>query len=425
MILLKHLGWRVALALSVLSLALYSCSPDISLIRVAPPKQRAVLSVWLWPGSGLETMIKQYAEEQSGVDVDIVISQYDDVLPGLMSSLATRSKAPDLVLLDASQLGEMKRYREQFYNLYDFGDERTRFLEWKWRLAENRDGAFLFAMPADIGPVALAYRRDLFEAAGLPAERDAVSEAFTDWDALESAGLQLKEKTGAALFDNMNNVFQSYFNQFDGQYLGSRTGRLSPRVKEAWDRAVRFQQLGLIAGLPSQTTEWADGAVNGRFAAVLAPSWLHGMLKKNAPATRGLWDLAKAPGLPSGWKGSFLAIPKTSGQPREAYALASWLTTPQRQLATFRSNGNFPSTPTLYSTRDFLDVRDPFFNDAPTGQIYAYAALRLNYAYGHSADSSVESLLREGLRRVEKGEARPEQAWRDVEKRIQQIDKGE
>ncbi|MDU0200647.1 ABC transporter substrate-binding protein [Paenibacillus sp. MAH-36] len=406
-------------------LFLTSCEPESALPSVNGNTSQVVkLRVWLWPGSGLERLVKKYMADHPGVDVEIVSFQFDDVLPGLMTSLATKADTPDLVLLEASQLNQVKRFQNEFFNLYDYGDEREHYLDWKWRQAESKDGGFLFAMPVDIGPVALAYRRDLFQMAGLPIEREEVAEVLTNWEQMEQVGLEIKEKTGAYLIDNLTNVFMSYLNQFDGYYLTPMDHELDPHVKEAWDQAIRFHKLGLNAGLPSQSSAWAAAAVNGKFAVVLAPSWLHGAFKKVAPSTAGVWDLARAPGLPSNWSGTCLAVPRTSRNPHAAYELAQWLTAPAQQLDNFIGSGNFPSTPESYSTREFLEVRDAFFHDAPVGQIYSYTALRYKAAYNDFEYEGIERMIKEGLRRVESEGADPEHTWEDIVRRFKQTNTG-
>ncbi|MDQ0873627.1 cellobiose transport system substrate-binding protein [Paenibacillus sp. V4I3] len=413
MMALPKLFLRISLVLAMISL-LCSCSPEMGMPSVKSSPKPSTLRIWLWPGSGLEPLIKKYEAENPQMDVEMVTFQYDDVVPSLMTSLATKADSPDLVLLEASQLNQLKRFQNQFYNLYDYGDERVHYLDWKWRQAESKNGGFLYAMPVDIGPVALAYRHDLFQEAGLPTEREEVAAYLSDWDALEQAGVLLKQRTGAVLFDNITNIFLSYLNQFDGQYVLPVEHELSPHVKEAWDRAVYFQKRGLSAGLPSQTSSWAEGAVNRKFALVLAPSWLHGMMKKNAPATAGKWDLTRAPGLPSNLTGTYLAVPKTSSSPHAAYKLASWLTAPQQQLANFIGSGNFPSTPESYSSSNFLEVHDSFFNDAPVGQIYSYTALRYKSGYDDYDYTTIERWIRDGLRRVESDGADPDLTWKGI-----------
>jgi cellobiose transport system substrate-binding protein len=406
-------------------LLLTSCAPEAAMPSLGGSTTKVVkLRVWLWPGSGLERLVKKYTAQHPEVDVEIVTFQFDDILPSLMTSLATKADSPDLVLLEASQLNQVKRFQGEFYNLYDYGDEREHYLDWKWRQGESKDGGFLYAMPVDIGPVALAYRRDLFQKAGLPTEREEVAEELANWEQMEQAGLEIKKKTGAFLFDNLANLFMSYLNQFDGHYLTPMDHKLDPHVKEAWDVAVHFHKIGLNAGLPSQSSAWAEAAVNGKFAVVLAPSWLHGTFKKIAPATSGVWDLARAPGLPSNWSGSCLAVPRTSRYAHAAYELAQWLTAPPQQLDNFIGSGNFPSTPESYSSREFLEVRDPFFNGAPIGQIYSYTALRYKAAYDDFEYAGIERMIKDGLRRVESDGADPGRTWEDIVRRFGQMNTG-
>ncbi|MFN0223945.1 ABC transporter substrate-binding protein [Paenibacillus sp. KR2-11] len=425
----------------------------VQLPAVAQASPKVTLRLWVWAGSGYEGLVRGYIDEHPDVDVEMVTIQYDDLLPSLMTAFATWSDAPDAVLLEAYQLSELKRFPQHFHNLYEFGDERVHYLDWKWRQGESRDGGMLFAMPANIGPAALAYRRDLFAAAGLPEDREEAAKLLSSWESLEKAGLQIKERTGAALFDNLTNVYTTYLNQYDENAVPGGTGALdaarsgpirkvmgapgsmqplsareedagtltadqAASIREAWDMAIRFHRLGLNAGLPSQSPAWADGAVNKRFAAVLAPSWLHGLMKKNAPATAGQWDLTRAPGKPSSWMGSFLAVPASSRYPREAYALVRWLTAPPQQLEGFKSGGNFPSTPESYASSDFLEMRDGFFHNAPVGQLYSYAALRYKGGYEEPAFARLDRIVRDGLHRVEAEGADPDAVWRAIEQQM-------
>ncbi|MBW7459544.1 ABC transporter substrate-binding protein, partial [Paenibacillus sepulcri] len=162
-----------------------SCMPQTSLPTIKAHPDKTTIRIWLWQGSGLESLIQAYKDSHQGIDVEIVTSQYDDIQPNLMIAFATRSDSPDLVLLDSSQINQMKNFPAYFHNLYEYGDEHVHYLDWKWRQAESDDGSFLFALPADIGPVALAYRFDLFAAAGLPAGRTEITAMLGSWDDLE------------------------------------------------------------------------------------------------------------------------------------------------------------------------------------------------------------------------------------------------
>jgi len=62
-------------------------------------------------------------------------------------------------------------------------------------------------------------------------------------------------------------------------------------------------------------------------------------------------------------------VPKQSKHPREAQALAEWLTAPEQQLKAFKATGNFPSQVEAQNNAELQKVTDPFFNDAPVGKI--------------------------------------------------------
>ena len=80
------------------------------------------------------------------------------------------------------------------------------------------------------------------------------------------------------------------------------------------------------------------------------------------------------PGRRGNWGGSFLTVPKQSKHQKEAAELAG---VPDRAGAgswIFRTQGHLPSRPALYDDPAVSDTPDPFFNNAPTGQIFAASA---------------------------------------------------
>ncbi|GAF20371.1 sugar binding secreted protein [Bacillus sp. JCM 19046] len=70
-----------------------------------------------------------------------------------------------------------------FYDLSEYGatDLEGDYLDWKWQQASSDDGSVI-GIPTDIGPMAMAYRVDLFEEAGLPTDPDEVAEVMSTWD---------------------------------------------------------------------------------------------------------------------------------------------------------------------------------------------------------------------------------------------------
>lgn len=93
-------------------------------------------------------------------------------------------------------------------------------------------------------------------------------------------------------------------------------------------------------------------------------------------ATSG-WDFADVfPGGAANWGGTFLTVPTTSKHPKEAAALAQWLTAAKQQQYVFENFGNFPSN--LEAQQAAAETTgteiSTFFNDAPVGQILSSRA---------------------------------------------------
>jgi cellobiose transport system substrate-binding protein len=96
-----------------------------------------------------------------------------------------------------------------------------------------------------------------------------------------------------------------------------------------------------------------------------------GVIEGNAPEVTG-WDVADV--FPNGggnWGGSYLTVPAQSAHPEAAKKFADWLTAPEQQLRAFIQTGNFPSQEGLYSAPELLEVERPYFNNAPTGEIFS------------------------------------------------------
>jgi cellobiose transport system substrate-binding protein len=141
---------------------------------------------------------------------------------------------------------------------------------------------------------------------------------------------------------------------------------------------------------------------------------MRGWIQQNAPATRGQWDVATVPGGAGNWGGSWLTVPKQSAHPAEAYALASWLTEPEQQLRVFRETGNMPSLPELYDDPAVTGFRNPFFRNAPVGQIFSSAAKRAPTQYLGVHNAAVRTIMEDHLGRVEIGELTADQAWQQA-----------
>ena len=114
---------------------------------------------------------------------------YRDVAARLTQWIASNQGAGDVVALEEGIIVQFKAQANNFVNLLDqgAGELQGNFLPWKWEQALTADGQLL-GLGTDVGSMAMCYRRDLFEKAGLPTERDQVSALWPDWDQFIATG---------------------------------------------------------------------------------------------------------------------------------------------------------------------------------------------------------------------------------------------
>jgi cellobiose transport system substrate-binding protein len=385
--------------------------------------QPTELTMWMFTGTGLEDYIKQYDEDHPEITVTIQAQEYADHHNAFTTALAAGSGAPDISLIEVSYIDRFKAATDKFYNLreYGAGDIMDNYLDWKVAQATTADGDFIIGVPTDIGPMAMVYREDLFAAAGLPTDRNELEALMPTWEAFIDTARKLKEATGVAMIDSSNSVYdvikgqqkEQYFNEKDELIIEQNEG-----VRRAFDLSAQMANEGLTANIATWSPEWGTGMNNGDFAVMLAPAWMLGVIKGNAPDTEGKWDIAQMPEGSGNWGGSFLTVPKESKHPKAAYELISWLLAPERQLELFKSHNVFPSTPAIYDDPAIQTQQDPFFGDAPLGEIFSAAALKVVPVYYGPKYMTVETPMEEAMDAVEKTGVPPEQAWNEAMERI-------
>jgi cellobiose transport system substrate-binding protein len=382
--------------------------------------QKVRLTIGTFGNFGYGDLYKQYQQAHPNIQIVEHVAEYNAHHNALATRLAGGSGADDIVAIDEGFIVQMKSQPQNFANLLDLGADgiKDRWLPWKWQQSMSGDGRHQIGLGTDVGGLAMCYRKDLFAKAGLPTDRQAVSKLWPDWQRYIETGKRFEaRKTGAHWFDASTNVYNAMLGQASQGYY-SPDNRLvidsNPAVKQAWDLTVQAVQAGESANLAAFSAQWNTGFQRGAFATITCPAWMMGYIQGQAPKTSGKWDVAAVPGGGGNWGGSFLAIPKQSRHQQEAYALAAWLTAPEQQLTIFKKTGNLPSQPQLYSDPSVAGFKNPFFSNAPVGQIFTTAARTLQPQYLGPKNGPVRQAVENGLRRVEQGRQAPDQAWRQA-----------
>ncbi len=192
---------------------------------------------------GYDELVKQY-EKDTGIKIELrKTAQLNEYRPKVVRSLATGKGIADVVALEEGILNEFKTNPANWADLTPLvKDHSTEYLPWKWELGKAGDGR-LMGLPTDVGSLAVCYRSDLFKAAGLPTERDAVTALWPDWPAFIETGKKYREKTGKGLLDSVTTASSAITMQIGGDIFYDAEDNIvadkSASVKQAWDTSLQ------------------------------------------------------------------------------------------------------------------------------------------------------------------------------------------
>ncbi|WP_441246876.1 ABC transporter substrate-binding protein [Kitasatospora sp. McL0602] len=297
------------------------------------------------------------------------------------------------------------------------------YLPWKWQQATTANGRTI-GLGTDVGPMAVCYRQDLFQAAGLPSDPAAVGALWAgDWSKYVQAGkaFQAKAPKGTFFMDSATGLFNAVVSSSTQQYYsgGKLDYQNSPSVKSAWGLAMEADAAGTSEGLKEFDTPWQTAFSHSTFATTICPSWQQANIEKySGPGNAGKWNVAQAPAA-GNWGGSFLSVPASGKHRAAAEALVAWLTAPEQQAKVFQKVGNIPSNQGAYSLPGVADFKNPYIGpNAATGQIFSTAAKAIRPAETGPHAGDLQNDFSNGILLVEQNHKSAGDAWNTT---VQQI----
>ncbi|MEW2404528.1 extracellular solute-binding protein [Streptomyces sp. NPDC046862] len=371
-------------------------------------------------------LYKEYEKLNPKIKIqENVVERNENYYPALVNHLTTNSGLQDVQAVEVGNIAEVTE--TQASKLVDLskvsGVKSGTWLDWKWKQATTKDGQTI-GLGTDIGPMAICYRKDLFEQAGLPSDREDVGKLWSgDWNKLVKAGETYKKKApgGTYFMDSPGGLLNAIVSSEKDKYYdasGKVIYKSNPAIKSAFDLTAKAAKEGLVGAQTQFQPAWDTTIANSKFAAVACPPWMLGYLKgKSKPENAGKWDVAAAPKA-GNWGGTFLTVPKSGKNVKEAEKLVTWLTAPEQLAKLFSVQGSFPSTPGSYTLPLVTDAKNDMTGDAPIGKIFAEAAQSIpTQVIGPKDQIIQQGLTDNGVILVTKGKSAKD-AWETATKTI-------
>lgn len=373
--------------------------------------------LWYWNRSIDPQLFRDFEEAHPGVTVNDQLVG-GDYASRFNTTLAGQAFVPDVVALN----NDISRYfpdADQFVDLYEMGAEEDRhlYLDWKWKAGETLDGR-LIGYPMDTGPLALYYRHDFFEQAGLPTEPDDVTAQFAEWEDYFEAGLELQQALpGVRMMDNVPYIYlmalmqaQEFYVNRDQVYVGD-----GESVRRAWDVALQAYGMDLAARVNPFTPDWSAGVSESSFASFVGAVWMKQFLLESGNNVAGTWRVAQTPGGPGNQGGSFIGITKYARNKELCFELIRTIMSPESQVRMYKSLSLFPSAIDALEDPVMSEPED-FFGGQPTAEQFVTTAKELEPFYFSPAYPIAHGIFNQEITDVVLGGAPEDVAWDEAQK---------
>jgi multiple sugar transport system substrate-binding protein len=311
------------------------------------------LTLWAWLPD-FQAQVDMFEKAHKNIKVKLVnAGQGEDEYQKLRTALKAGSGAPDVVHMEFQYIPTFRQI-DGLADISEYGanDYKSDFAPWTWDQVSEGDA--VYAMPWDSGPMALLYRKDIFDEYSI--------EVPTTWDQFAQEAEKLHKADPE--------TYLADFTPEDGGWLtglmwqaGARPFEVDGtkvsinmddpaimKVSEYWGDLI---ERGVVASDPGFTNDWYRSFAKGIYATWPTAAWGPVFLEGVAGESKGKWRAAPLPQWEEGadassnWGGSTLAVTTQSENAEEAAQLAIWLT-------------HDPKPTELYTTKQFLF---PVLND--------------------------------------------------------------
>jgi multiple sugar transport system substrate-binding protein len=359
---------------------------DAAACTPAKPGEKVTLTFSSWV-PGMQKTVDLW--NQQNPDIQVNYKQVVGGPAGTYQAYANQLKAGNAGDLGMVEFDTLPSFRLQdgllnIGNCPGVKDTTAKFVPWTIEQVSFGEQGAVYGIPQDIGPLALYYRKDLFEQNGISVP--------TTWDEFYAAAKQVKAKGG--LITNLPPDGTSYFAALawqngakwfandQGTWKVSMTDAPTTQVAEYWQKMLNEKLVDTKPGLTN--TQW-KALDTGQEWTLIGAAWTAKLIENGAPSTAGKWAVAPLPQWTKGatksgnWGGSNTVVFKGSKHPAEAAKFASWAFSDVRALELNNKNGGqFPATTEGQTKLPALNEASPYFGGQVVWKVFQEAATQVD-----------------------------------------------
>ncbi len=385
----------------------------VAAAHAGPAQAVTTVTVSSFPSfdEAVKLAIPRYKKLHPEVEIKLVSLSFNDHHNAMTTALATNSGIPDVMGLEVQYIGKFAESRGlEDLNAAPYNGRTLASNLHKFGVAMGQDLAgSQIALPADVGPGTLFYRKDILDKAG-------VSEAqlTKSWDSYIETGKIVRQKTGAYLVAHASELYSTYIrsNLKDGEglYFDKAGNSLvnSPRFKRAFELALAARRADIEAKIATWSNEWREGFKREQVATQMSGAWLVFHLESWLnPEGKGKWRAVQMPeGAYTAYGGAFYSIPKKAVNKKEAWDFIQFLIADKEvQQGVFRKVGSYPALRAAMDDQAFIQEPLAFLGGQKarvlwkeaTARIPMVAADRYDQVAAEIVGAALDDVLEDGV----------------------------
>jgi multiple sugar transport system substrate-binding protein len=345
-------------------------------------KKPASITVWAWT-PGTDEAVKAFEQKYPNIKVNLQnVGQGPPHYRKLRTALKAGKGLPDVAQMEFQYIPSYTLTKSLLdLTPYLPSNFLSKYPEWIQK--QINIGGATYGVPWDSGPLALIYRKDLLDKAG-------VKTPIVTWDDFAKAAVKYHQANPSSYLVNMPGAqtgqwlalfWQNGARPFTSDPSNFKVNLTDPKVKQVTDFWDKLYQEGAISHDPDFVDAWYQGFAKGKYAGWLSAAWGPIFLQTYTKSSKGQWRAQPLPVWHAGdktsanWGGSTLAVLKSSKNPAAATEFARFvLSDPKLQQMWAYDRFLFPTLNSMLNNPAWQNKAYPFYGGQAVNKVYAQMA---------------------------------------------------